>query len=230
MSFHPLVKFVLIILLGSMSFIVNAQPVACLPSIVFALLLVCIKDYTYAIGMLGISIALQFGTEMLMQNSNESLKVMAQVTEAFHKMIVMVMGASVFYKTTETTDLIKALERLKVPKQITLPLAVTLRFIPTLQVEFRAIKDAMKIRGIPLGVRGFFRHPIKQIEYMLVPLLMRSARIADELSASCITRGINSMNQKTSYKSIKVRGKDYLLILVGIVVCTGIIFVDILMK
>lgn len=226
LSYHPLVKFMLIIIVGSTGFIVHSQYIALIPGLLFGLLLLASGEYIFAGGMLGAAVVLSMGATQLLTSPHGVWQALAQPLAAFWKIIVMVMSGRLFYITTETTDLLKALEALRMPHWLVVPLAVTLRFIPTLQVEFTAIRDAMRIRGIPVSFRGFLTQPGKQLEYILVPLLMRSARIADELSVSCITRGINSACAKTSYKTIAVSGRDYLLIAVSIAVCAGMLLMD----
>ncbi|RCX18838.1 energy-coupling factor transport system permease protein [Anaerobacterium chartisolvens] len=225
-EYHPLVKFILIVVISGTAFTTTSYAVSLIPCVIFALLLCFMKNYRLGMGMLAASLLLCAAQALAESSPNEYVATLGQVLEAFRKILTMVMGAVIFYGTTETTDLIKALERIRIPRCVVVPLAVTLRFIPTIQSEFSAIRDAMNIRGIPIGAKGFLTHPLKQTEYMLVPLLMRSARIADELSASCITRGINSARAKTSYKSITVSARDYMLIAAGAAVCAAIVIID----
>lgn len=229
-KYHPLIKFFSIILLGSMSFMVKLQYLAIIPVLLFSLLLLYIGDYKFSIGMFVSWVVLLIGEGLIGSSSLEGWILLSQTVEAFRKVMVMIIGARVFFKTTEIMDLIKVLEKMKVPSFIVLPLAVTLRFIPTIRIEYLAIKDAMKVRGISLGWKDIFIHPNKKIEYLLVPLLMRSARISDELSATCITRGINSIHKKTSYKNIRIAFRDYILILVTFIVCAGMQLLDYVIK
>ena len=55
----------------------------------------------------------------------------------------------------------------------------------------------MRIRGIESGFMQNLMHPIRCIEYLLVLLLMRSFKIADELSAAAMVRGIERQGEKT---------------------------------
>ena len=49
---------------------------------------------------------------------------------------------------------------------------------------------------------------------MVVPIVMRSASIADELSASAVTRGIDNPDQRTSFVQLKVTPKDIIVLAV----------------
>ena len=94
--------------------------------------------------------------------------------------------------TSTLGDLLSALEFLRFPKELAIPVAVTARFVPTLRREVGHIRDAMSIRGIRAGVLGVILNPINLFEYLTLPLLVRCCRLADELAASAMTRGLDA--------------------------------------
>jgi energy-coupling factor transport system permease protein len=55
------------------------------------------------------------------------------------------------------------------------------------------------------------------LEYVFVPLMMRCVRIADELSASAVARGIENPQVHTALLPLKLRLTDavYLTVLIG---------------
>ncbi|MCW5951307.1 MAG: energy-coupling factor transporter transmembrane protein EcfT [Propionibacteriaceae bacterium] len=97
--------------------------------------------------------------------------------------------------STQVSELVAALERLRIPQQIVIPLSVVLRFFPTIAEEYGSIGDAMRMRGIGLG--GRTRNPVTMLEYRFVPLLMSVVRIGDELSAAALTRGLGGPNRRS---------------------------------
>ena len=64
------------------------------------------------------------------------------------KMIPIFLLASWVLRTTPMDDLIVALQRLKMPQSVIVPLIVVFRYIPTLKIEYRTIRGTMEIRGI----------------------------------------------------------------------------------
>ena len=86
-------------------------------------------------------------------------------------------------KTTPVTEIICALETMKAPDQIVIPFAVAVRFFPSIHEDFNCLKDSLRVRNIPVSLWNFLLHPIQTIEYMLVPILMRSYKISEELAA-----------------------------------------------
>ena len=63
---------------------------------------------------------------------------------------------------------------------------MVLRFFPTFSEEIHNIYDAMKLRGIALSWKNVFTRPVLILEAIAIPIVMRSASIAEELSASGI--------------------------------------------
>jgi energy-coupling factor transport system permease protein len=115
--------------------------------------------------------------------------------------------------TVSASEFVCTLEKLRLPRQVILPLAVALRFAPTIREEYGYLTDSRKIRGIDISLRGFLKNPVKTIEYTMVPLLIRSFKIADELAASAMIRGIDRKCPKTALRELKLRAVDYCLML-----------------
>jgi energy-coupling factor transport system permease protein len=122
-------------------------------------------------------------------------------------------------RTTSVTEIICALETMKAPNQIVIPFAVAVRFIPSIQEDFSCLKDSLRVRNIRVSIWSFFRHPIQTIEYILVPILIRSYKISEELSASAMLRGLDSGKPKTILHTIKFGIQDFIIsaILIGFI-------------
>ena len=119
--------------------------------------------------------------------------------------------AMAYYVVTTTTvsEFIAGMERLHMPNQITIPMAVMFRFFPTVMEEWNSIGDAMKMRGIRLcgGKAGSI------LEYRLVPMLMCSVKIGEELSAASLTRGLGGPVKRTNICNIGIHLQDIFMLL-----------------
>lgn len=107
-----------------------------------------------------------------------------------------------------------SLRRLPIPSKVTLVLVTMLRFAPTVISESRDIKEAMRVRGLLRSPLSSLIHPLDTAEYAIVPLVLRSLRVSDELSASAIVRGIEFPCKKQSYYSDGMSRLDWTLIIV----------------
>ena len=75
--------------------------------------------------------------------------------------------------------------------------------------DVSSINDAMRMRDIRFGGKNAG----KMIEYRLIPLLVCSARIGEELNAAAITRGLGGDVKRTNVCQIGFHIQDYVLIL-----------------
>lgn len=119
------------------------------------------------------------------------------------------MGAGLlFTRALSVSRFVAALERLRVPRAVTVTLAVMLRFTPTIGYELHQIADALRTRGIPLTPLTLLRAPARTAELVVVPLVQRCTTIADELSAAAITRGLERPGTRTTRIPLRFSAAD----------------------
>ncbi|QRV01664.1 energy-coupling factor transporter transmembrane protein EcfT [Arcanobacterium phocisimile] len=113
-----------------------------------------------------------------------------------------------------TSELGAALRALYLPASFVSAVLVMLRFIPTILAEFKAIQEAMKLRGINLVGADVIRHPTQTVQYLIVPLLAGVVRIADDLTASAVIRGLGSNERPLPLYATRFRPADALILFV----------------
>jgi energy-coupling factor transport system permease protein len=111
--------------------------------------------------------------------------------------------------TTRPGDLVNTLvSRLHFPMDYALMIMITMRFIPTLQVEARKISEAQAVRGFkPAGLSDMSRI----IGPTITPLLSNSIGRAGSLGHVIELRGYRS-SSKIKFTEIPLQLKDYLSI------------------
>lgn len=119
-----------------------------------------------------------------------------------------------------------ALQRMRLPQAVTIPLVVMFRYIPTLRIEYRQIRSTMDIRGISDTVWKRVCHPLATIEYILIPLLMRCLKVTDELAASGTTRGLELECKRYALRPIRFAWPEIVVSLLGILFLVGLLFID----
>lgn len=125
------------------------------------------------------------------------------------RMLVPILGIYYLFTMAMTvSELLQALDTLRVPRVIVIPLAVTLRFFPTIGLEVAAIRDALRVRNRRPSAGGFLRAPLQMLEYVIVPLMMRCITIANELSASAVARGIENPARRTAMRPLRFTQVD----------------------
>lgn len=129
------------------------------------------------------------------------------------RMYIPILIVFVFtISTTTVSEFVASFERMKISSKITIPFSVMFRFFPTLTEEYNSIKDSMAFRGIGISFGRFIKNPIKTFEYIIVPLLMSSMTIAEELSAAALSRGLDHKSKRTSITKVGLQILDYFII------------------
>lgn len=105
---------------------------------------------------------------------------------------------------------LSALRKIPMSSNIMLVLVVLVRFAPTVSGEFKNVKEAMSVRGF-IGNKSFL-HPLKTLEYVVVPMIFRALKVADELAAASIVRGIENPVSKKSYYDVKFSLDDFIVL------------------
>ncbi|MGY3724509.1 energy-coupling factor transport system permease protein [Granulicatella balaenopterae] len=106
-----------------------------------------------------------------------------------------VMGKYSFM-TTDISELIYSLKKLRLPDQMIIPMTVMSRFFYTAKTDYQQIKEAMYLQG--LTSKRLLTQPVKLIEYRTIPLLMVLMRTADDVAVSALTRGLVIGKKRTS--------------------------------
>lgn len=140
---------------------------------------------------------------------NKVMAILGMIFFLFERMIAAYAIVYWMADGLKISDFVTALRKMHIPKGGTISFAVIFRFIPTVKEEFRSIKNTMTLRGIGFSAKNVFLHPFRTTEYVIVPLLLRSLTIADELAASAMTRGLDLDTERTSYNNVRLCWKDF---------------------
>lgn len=124
------------------------------------------------------------------------------------KFVIAVMMIEFLKRKTSMPYVISAMQTMKFPNAVAIPFIVILRYMPTLREDYGYLKDSLKIRGIRTSGIEFFIHPIRSLEFMIVPILFRSIRVAEELSTSVLLRGIENYKNRTNIYPLKFTKTD----------------------
>lgn len=140
-------------------------------------------------------------------NSSQVMSSLAVVSVVFRRMLVPLMLAAPL-ANAPIGRVVATLSKMRIPNSVTIGIAVMFRFVPTLRFEYRAIRTSQRFRGIGVGVLSAVTHPIVLLETLMVPLIIRTTRIADELAAAAMLKGADRRSRESSYYAIAFRPVD----------------------
>lgn len=131
-----------------------------------------------------------------------------------HKVYACGMLAGLVISTTKVGEFLSAMARLHISKKLTIPIAVMLRYLPTIREDWHYIKDAMRLRDVSPTLLGFLKAPAMTVNCIYVPLLTVASNAADELSIASVTRGIENPKPRTCLINIRMQWADLLALAV----------------
>ena len=124
------------------------------------------------------------------------------------RIIPFMLLGTVIKKQKNISEITMVLERMRLPRGIILSIAVMFRYFPSIKDDFFIIIDSMKLKGLYTSKRSALLHPIRTMEFIIVPMLFKSLRTAEELSCAALIKGIENTGKKTSYFDVRLRSVD----------------------
>lgn len=131
----------------------------------------------------------------------------------FTRFMPSVMIGIYLLTTTTVSEFTAAMQRMHLSEKVIIPLSVMFRFFPTLADECASINAAMRMRGVSFAGGN----PVAMLEYRIVPMLMCSAKIGEELSAAALTRGLGGEVQRTNVCEVGFRVADVVVLILCVV-------------
>ena len=120
--------------------------------------------------------------------------------------------------------LLNPLKKLRLPvHEMTIMMSMALRFIPTLIEETDKIMSAQKARGADFET-GSLMDRARALLPVLVPLFVSAFRRADELAVAMESRCYHGGEGRTRMKQLKMAGRDFAALGLGILLLAGMIY------
>ncbi len=139
------------------------------------------------------------------------------------RIFVMVISSTLLTFTTPIDDFLDLLQKMKVPHEIAFVVATGIRFIPTLEKKSQQVITAQKVRGTQELSGGMIQR-IKSFIPVMIPLIVDSIRMSENLAIAMQNRSFGAFKQRTSFIAIRMKPVDYLLSLLFLIFIGAIFF------
>lgn len=124
------------------------------------------------------------------------------------KLVVLALLGIALSRFASMQGLLAALQTMRAPQLILIPCMVILRFFPTIRKDASHLMESLKTRRVASSKGYALAHPALMCELLVVPLLMRSARISDELASSALARGLGGAVRPTVLRPLSFKAND----------------------
>ncbi len=137
------------------------------------------------------------------------------------RFVVIIASASIM-ATSSPRDIIQGLHQWRVPYELAFMVAVAIRFLPLLREEARDVLTAIQLRGLELD-KIPLRRRLQIYSYLLTPMIASVLGKARELAVAVEMRGFRAYDRRTSYRTLRMTGRDW-LVTAGAVVMSVALF------
>lgn len=137
------------------------------------------------------------------------------------RLIAIALPAPLLASTTAPSDLVRALQTVRLPGFLVLSVMLIWRFLPLMQQEAQRIVEANQLRGVNLA-----RQPRQWFSGLCLPLIFRMVTYADEVTIGLETRGYDPTAPRTNSRSLKWHAADTLFTVSVIVLFSGIGYLE----
>ena len=150
-------------------------------------------------------------------------QVFYQVTKFVKYASVIPLGI-IFLLTTNPSEFASSLNRIHVNFKAAYAVALTLRYFPDVQRDYRDISLAQQARGLELSRKANFSERFKNSILLIIPLIFSSLERVDEISNAMDLRGFGKSKTRTWFTSRKMVWSDYLALAVTVLILLFTIF------
>ena len=141
----------------------------------------------------------------------------------FPRFLVTWAGLETLIARNEAVKTLAAFRKFHIPEKLIVIFSVIFRFFPVISNDMKLMSQSIQTRGAFSRILEKIRFFPEYIEILIVPLSLRVIRIAETLSASAETRGIDLKCKRNSFVSIRSGIWDIVvLVMVVSAVITGL--------
>ncbi len=127
------------------------------------------------------------------------------------RIVTMVVASSVLTLTTPLDDFLQLLRAMRVPYEMSFIITTGIRFVPTMEKKAAMVLDAQRARGAMVETGGMIQR-IKAYVPVMVPMIVDSIRMSENLACAMLNRGYGATRNWTTLRKMAMRPRDYLVL------------------
>lgn len=116
------------------------------------------------------------------------------------RLVFLILSGTLFLSTTTVEDTAHAMRQLRLPEMMLLAFTLAFRLVPSFTRSAMAAADAQRSRGLELD-RGGLITRLRRYVPLMVPVVARGLRGADDLTRALETRGVSAHRKRTHLKA-----------------------------
>ncbi|MEH7276411.1 energy-coupling factor transporter transmembrane component T family protein [Neobacillus vireti] len=198
------------------------------PAIPFIILLAVLQLIFQGNVFSGGTVFFEYGFILI---TSESIRLVIVSAVRFVEIILLSSVLTLSTSTTELThaiqSLLSPLKKVKFPvHEMSLIITIAIRFVPTFAIEMEKMMKAQASRGADFGSGEWWRiiQRTKDMFPIIIPLFTIALSRAEDLILAMESRCYTPGNDRSAYSVYKALGRDYIILIIGILVSLVLLF------
>ena len=133
----------------------------------------------------------------------------------------------IFLLTTNPSEFASSLNRIKVNYKAAFAVALTLRYFPDVQREYRDISLAQQARGLDLSHKAKFKDRFKNALMIIIPLIFSTLDRIELISNAMDLRGFAKNKTRTWYTTRRMNRKDFIALAISALIFISTILISV---
>lgn len=140
----------------------------------------------------------------------------------FTKYASVIPLGMIFLLTTDPSELAASMSGVGLHYKASYSLALTLRYFPEVQREYRNISQAQQARGLEMSNKAKFWDRFKRAISIILPLILSTMDRIDTITNAMDLRGFGKYKKRTWYRKRKFLKSDYFALFISVIIllCT----------
>ena len=127
----------------------------------------------------------------------------------FLKYFAVIPLGMIFLLTTNPSEFASSINQVGVPYKGSYAVALTLRYFPDIQRDYRDISLAQQARGLDLSKKAKFKDRFKNALLIVIPLIFSTLDRIELIANAMDLRGFGKNKKRTWYTSRKLNKQDF---------------------
>ena len=127
----------------------------------------------------------------------------------FLKYFAVIPLGMIFQLTTNPSEFASSINQVGVPYKGSYAVALTLRYFPDIQRDYRDISLAQQARGLDLSKKAKFKDRFKNALLIVIPLIFSTLDRIELIANAMDLRGFGKNKKRTWYTSRKLNKQDF---------------------
>lgn len=111
--------------------------------------------------------------------------------------------------TFDNQEFIAVMRKLRLPRIVFIPLMICCRFVPSFVSDIRQLYESLRVRRRKMNFFSLLASPMSVLRFIVVPVCVRTLRIADNLVMMCEVRRIGCGRRCICAAEHAMRARDW---------------------